>query len=189
MDACIETDANCFIGGIAGYVTNTNIDNCNIEGTIDLTTSSHMFGIAGIAGFGYGSIRDCETNVILICTDTNVKDKDEQFLGGIFGDGLFTMERNHVCMKGYISDHGYVHSGGMGGMIISYQKNILSSDVTIRDNVVEGKITFFEDNKDRRAYCKDIIGEYMYKKAKIGNNYTEFVRDERFDYSVNLRPE
>ena len=48
----VTTDTNCFIGAIAGYSSNSTIDNCSIEGQLSLTVNSYMFGVGGIVGYG-----------------------------------------------------------------------------------------------------------------------------------------
>jgi hypothetical protein len=56
------------------------------------------------------------------------------------------------------------------------------------DNTITGKITFFECNTNRRAYCEAEAGERLGGYNRISNTY-DFVRDERRDYDVELRPE
>lgn len=183
----VETDNNCFVAGIAGYSDKSTISGCTVKGTYELTTGSHMFGVAGVTGFGNGTVRDSDIDVTLICTDTNVEDKDEQFMGGVIADGYMTISNCNINIAGYDSDHGYVHDGGIIGMNMPYPKGSQESG-NIRNCTVNGFITFFEDNTDRRAYCSAIYGE-MLGGLYVSNNKESFNRDERYDYSVNLRPE
>ena len=53
----------------------------------------------------------------------------------------------------------------------------------------EGQISFFEDNKDRRAYCKPIGGEILTPTKRIIDNSDSFQRNETTDYSKVLSPE
>ncbi len=183
----ISTDNNCFVAGIAGYSDKSVISNCKIVGTYSLTTGSHMFGVAGVVGFGNGTVENSDIDVTLICTDTNVEDKDEQFMGGVIADGYMTISNCNINISGYDSDHGYVHNGGIIGMNMPYPKGSTESG-NIKNCTVNGFITFFEDNTDRRAYCSGIYGE-MLGGLYVSNNKDNFKRDERFDYSVNLSPE
>ncbi len=183
----ILTENNCFVAGIAGYSDKSVISNCNISGTYELTTGSHMLGVAGVVGFGNGTVENTDIDVTLVCTDTNVEDKDEQFMGGVIADGYMTISNCNVNIKGYDSDHGYVHNGGIIGMNMPYPKGSKESG-NIKNCTVNGFITFFEDNKDRRAYCSAIYGE-MLGGLYVSNNKENFKRDERFDYSINLSPE
>ena len=43
---------------------------------------------------------------------------------------------------------------------------------------INGKITFFEDNTDRRAYCKAVAGERMNLYSTSAANTDNFVRNE-----------
>ncbi|MBP5282231.1 MAG: hypothetical protein J6Z22_06995, partial [Lachnospiraceae bacterium] len=79
------------------------------------------------------------------------------------------------------------HDGGLVGMYMFYPKGKAYRG-TITDNYVSGKITFFEDNKNRRAYCTGFIGEIMNWDFENGRNKNDFVRDEVFQYDKNLLP-
>ncbi len=182
-----ESEESAFVGGVAGYSDNSTIDNCTIQGNYSLTTGSHMFGVAGVVGFGNGTVSNSTVDVTLICTDTNVEDKDEQFMGGIISDGYMNISNCNVKIAGYDSDHGYVHNGGIIGMHMPYPKGTGATG-NIRNCHVDGFITFFEDNTDRRAYCAPVYGE-MLGGLYVSNNTENFTRDERMDYSVNLKPE
>lgn len=56
-------------------------------------------------------------------------------------------------------------------------------------NWIMGRITFFEDNADRRAYCKAIAGETLVFNCRVADNTEDFQRDERMEYEEELRPE
>lgn len=185
----IESDMPCFVGGIAGYLDNSTVENCQISGTLELRAHDRMFGMGGIAGYGTGEIAGCNTNMTLICVDTDAATKDEQFLGGAYGAGFIQVTDCQIRLDAYISEHGYVHSGGITGMFLYYP---LGDGQTgrIRNNHVAGKITFFEDNSDRRAYCDPFIGEIMVFSAfYLDGNTHDFTEDEQRDYTRELRPE
>lgn len=114
-----------------------------MEGYVSLKSTAAMWGTAGIAGFGNGKISGCEADVTLVCTDAdkNPADRDEQFMGGIYADGYINVSDCVVNIDGYISEHGYVHSGGITGLYILYP--VTGSYVAdIAGNIINGKITF-----------------------------------------------
>lgn len=186
--AFTETDLPCFLGSFAGYSDHSMIINCEVNGILELRAHDRMFGVGGIVGYGNGMIEQSKADMTLICTDTDPGKKDEQFLGGAYAAGYVDLVNNQIIVDGYDSDHGYVHNGGAVGMYIQYP---LETNVKgyINGNTVTGKITFFEDNYDRRAYCEAYVGETMNWRYQQKDNTASFVRDERFVYDVELRPE
>ena len=186
--ALVDIDEPCFIGGLAGYAENAIITDCTIVGTLELRAFDRMFGVGGVVGYGSGKVKNCTIDVTLITTDTDATTKDEQFLGGVYATGFMDVRDCNVTIDGYTSEHGYVHNGGIVGMYMeyplgSYQKGYVTG------NHVEGKITFFENNDNRRAYCKAYVGEALVSYYILDNNTQNFKRDERYEYSVELRPE
>lgn len=186
--AVIESDEPCFLAGLAGYAENTTISGCTVTGCLELRAHDRMFGVGGIVGYGSGYVQQCQADVTLITVDTDASTKDEQFLGGIYGTGFMDVTQCQVVIDGYVSEHGYVHSGGVVGMYMDYPFGKTRKGV-IEGNDVKGKITFFEDNTSRRAYCKAVVGERLVDWYSIQNNNEEFQRDERTDYTLELRPE
>lgn len=184
----VETDFPCFLAAIAGYCEESTISGCTVTGNLELRAHDRMFGIGGIAGYGSGTIENCVTDVTLICTDTDATTRDEQFLGGAYATGYMDVIDCDITLDGYISEHGYVHSGGLVGMWMQYPLGMKTCRKIV-DNVVHGKITFFEDNTDRRAYCAAHVGEMLVSVYEMHHNLQYFKRDERKDYSVELRPE
>lgn len=183
----VETDQPCFIGGIAGYMENSVIENCSVQGILELRAHDRMFGVGGMIGYGCGTIQGTAANVTLVCIDTDAATKDEQFMGGVCAAGYPDIHDCTVQISGFDSDHGYVHDGGLVGMYMFYPKGTKYKG-SITDNMVTGKITFFEDNKNRRAYCTGFIGEIMNWDFENGRNKNDFVRDEVFQYDVDLVP-
>lgn len=179
-----------FAAILAGYMNNTTITGCSVEGYVSLTSTSKMWGTAGVAGFGNGLIENTASDVTLVCTDADPDDadKDEQFMGGIYADGYIDVKDCEVTIDGYISERGYVHSGGIAGLYILYP--VSGSYVAdIAGNTINGKITFYEDNEDRRAYCKALAGERMNLYTTSRDNTDNFMRNEVFDYTQTLKPE
>jgi len=192
MKACdikISTEKNCFAGCIVGYTANTEITNCSVQGSVYLYSKNTMCGVAGIVGFGYGTVTSCQADVTLVIVDESDSSKKcEQFLGGILASGYTDIDSCKVNIKGYASIHGYAHNGGLVGMHYIHT-NDNSHAGYVKNNVVSGFISFFENNKDRRAYCAAYIGETLNSHvSNTGNTNNSFIRDERFDYTQILLP-
>ena len=183
----VETDLPCFIGGMTGYMENSLIEDCSVQGILQLRAHDRMFGVGGIAGYGCGGVKNTKADVTLVCTDTDASTRDEQFMGGICAAGYPDINGCDVAISGFDSDHGYVHNGGLIGMYMFYPKGTQYRG-SVTDNTVTGKITFFEDNKDRRAYCSAFIGEIMSWNFENSGNRDDFVRDEVFTYDADLAP-
>ena len=183
----VDTDLPCFIGGITGYMADSSIENCTVQGNLQLRAHDRMFGVGGIIGYGYGEVKDSKADVTLVCIDTDASTKDEQFMGGLCAVGYPDVSGCDVIISGFDSDHGYVHNGGLIGMYMFYPKGTQHKGA-ITNNNITGKITFFEDNKDRRAYCKGLIGEIMDRNFENNGNMDDFIRDEVYTYDVDLVP-
>ncbi|MCR4648461.1 MAG: hypothetical protein K5776_05210 [Lachnospiraceae bacterium] len=184
----VSKDAPCFVGSVSGYADGSKIDNCDIEGRVRLDANSKMFGTGGIVGYGgNSSITNTKADITLICIDHDAENRDEQFLGGAYSAGFIDVDKCSIKIDGYDSDHGYVHNGGLVGMYILYP---LGNNYAgyINNTRVEGMITFFEDNTDRRAYCKDFMGEVMNWTYEYVGNSSDFKPNETKDYSKDLLP-
>ena len=150
-----------------------------------------MYGLGGLAGYGVGDIVGCKTDVTLICVDTDDSTMDFQFMGGAYAAGFMTVENCDIKLDGYISEHGYVHSGGVVGMLMQYPIAMGRSGL-ITDNTVSGKVSFFEHSDRYHGYCGKVYGDL---KTNVNFNYRiddndAFVeRNETRDYSRELRPE
>ena len=187
----VATNNHCFAAPIAGLCNNSNISDCIISDSyVSLTDSAKMWGTGGIAGFGSGNLDNVSTDVTLVCIDTDKQVKDEQFMGGAYAAGFLNIRNCKINIDGYDSDHGYVHDGGLVGMYMVYPYDLsLTYAGEVLNNEVYGQITFYEDNTDRRAYCKANMGEVMnWTYAYSGFKY-DFDANETFDYSVTLLPE
>lgn len=187
VHAVIRTDEPCYLAGIAGYMTKSVISGCTVTGVLEMQAHDRMFGVGGIAGYGAGRFENCDVDVTLICIDTDEKKRDEQFLGGVLANGFADIVDCRVKIDGYVSEYGYCHNGGMVGMLFHYPHGDWNCSIT--GNSVSGKITFFERNTDRRAYCGALVGEYLTQKRKVSDNTEDFQGEERKTYDVVLRPE
>ena len=183
----VDTDTPFFLGGLAGYSKDSTVTGCTVTGCLELRAFDRMFGVAGLVGYGSGVVQQCKVDVTLICTDTDANTKDEQFMGGIFSTGYMDVSGCEIIIDGYSSEYGYAHNGGITGMYmrqplgVNYKGNLV-------DNTITGKITFFERNDNRRAYCAAEAGERLGGFNRISNTH-DFLRDERYDYKTELRPE
>ncbi len=184
----VTSDEPCFLAGIAGYAENSTITDCTLSGTLELRAHDRQFGVGGLVGYGSGSVERCIVDVTLICTDTDKTTRDEQFLGGIYATGFMDVKDCTVAIDGYVSEHGYAHNGGIVGMYMEYPFG-QGKKGYVTGNQVNGKITFFENNTNRRAYCEALVGEALVNRYVLDNNKKDFKRDERFEYDKELRPE
>ncbi|MCR4618996.1 MAG: PIG-L family deacetylase [Lachnospiraceae bacterium] len=189
MSADVDIDESCFVGSIAGYTENTRILDCTIEeARITLKVNAPMFGVGGLVGYGAGKAKNCVINTTLVCVDKNKEERDEQYMGGVYGAGYLDVDDCTVNIDGYDSDHGYVHNGGIVGMYIFFPNLNIGYKGSLTGNSVTGQITFFEDNTNRRAYCEPIFGEVMIWEFEYAGNTESFKRNEIFDYSKDLYP-
>ena len=188
VQAVVQSDVPCFLGGLTGAMYDSTLTDCSVSGTLELRAHDRMFGVGGIAGYGSGAMERCKADVTLICTDTDQEKRDEQFMGGAYSTGFIDLVDCQVTIDGYSSEYGYAHNGGLVGMMM--QKPLaVGRTGRMTGNTITGKITFFEKNTDRRAYCKGLIGEALVQSLTRKDNTEDFLRDERKDYSRELRPE
>ncbi len=183
----VECAEPCFLGGLVGRLDGGTVSNCSVTGTLELRAFDRCFGVGGLVGHGIGNVENCDVDVTLICVDTQ-PEADEQFLGGLYASGFINVTGCTVNLDGYASEHGYAHNGGIVGMFAQYPARTWELG-TLTDCHVTGKITFFEEVRSRRAYCAPIIGELCVNNQNILGNTHEFTRDERSDYTLELRPE
>ena len=196
VDIDVKSESHCFIGALAGYIKNTEITNVNIlDARLTLTAAikpdntqrkSCNAGVGGVAGFGYGVITGCTADVTLIFVDQcDGSMKVEEFMGGILGTGNAVISGCTVAIRGYDECRGYVHNGGLVGMVYAVNNE---TGKPISGCYVSGSITFFEDNYDTRAYCQPFVGELL-TWASITDSTADFLPNQLFDYTAVLRPE
>lgn len=185
--ADITSDKPCFVGTLAGYVGNSKIIGCSVKGEVYLRAHDRMFGVGGVAGYGYGRFENVSSDVTLVCIDTDRLTKDEQFMGGLIGAGYPDCINCTINIDGYGSEHGYAHNGGLTGLYMFYPKGT-THDGIMKGNRIYGKITFFEENDDRRAYCKALIGEDLSHINVFEDNGADFRTVEVYNYDADLLP-
>lgn len=186
--ADITSDKPCFVGTLAGYTGDSKIINCSVKGDVYLRAHDRMFGVGGVAGYGFGRFENVQAEVTLVCIDTDRSTKDEQFMGGLVGAGYPDFINCSVDIDGYGSEHGYAHNGGMTGLYMFYPKDTVHEGI-MKGNRIYGKITFFEENDDRRAYCKAMIGETLSETKVFEDNGAVFRSVEVYNYDADLLPE
>ena len=152
-----------------------------------MVSSGVMVGVAGLIGYGCGKIELCNVDVELVFEDRNRDSRCEEFMGGILACGIADIRTCMVDIDGYDSCHGYVHNGGVVGMY--YHCRTKYDAGAVINNIVSGQIHFFEDNPDRRAYCKAVIGEDLSKPTQTGGNTDSFQSYETKNFDVVLKPE
>lgn len=190
VDVRITTDKNCFAAGLAGFAEDTAISGCSVQGRVYLYQTNWMCGVAGVVGFGYGTITDCSADVELVYVDEDTKIKCEEFLGGILACGYSDIDGCTVKLKGYASVQGYVHNGGVVGMHHIHYSKDNNHKGYVKNCSVDAAIYFYENNRDRRAYCKAVIGEKLNGNVKLSNNTTVFFKNgETKNYKTVLLPE
>ena len=183
----LSCDDPIFIGGVAGYSYESKITNCTITGVLELRAHNQIFGVGGVVGYGSGEVSSCDIQVTLICVDTDRETKDEQFLGGIYSNGFMDVLHNHVQIHGCVSEHGYAHNGGIVGLYM--QKPLGQGKIgQMSYNTVDGEIVFFENNRDRRAYCDAYAGEKLADRYIQLDNRRNFERIELKQYDQEIRP-
>ena len=196
----VETPEDVFAGTLAGFASpETTLENVSIyDARIDLTETCQrepvdandrcIAGIGGLVGFGGGTYTNCSVNSTLVFADESIASlRCEQFLGGILSCGNAALTGCTVTLDGYAACRGYAHNGGLVGMFYQYDKAVPIG--TISGCAVSGKITFFEDNADRRAYCEAYAGEFLTWTSVSEECTADFLRNEIFDYSAAVTPE
>lgn len=188
VDVLTDVPEHCFAAGLAGYISHSEIRNCSVTGKIWMYGNNVMVGVAGIAGFGCGEIHDCSADVELLFADRNTTGtKCEEFMGGTLACGSANISGCRVDIRGYDSCNGYVHNGGQVGMFYHCTLNYPGQQV--ENCKTYGKITFYENNPDRRAYCAAYIGEALTRPTAYTGNSGSFTRDEIKDFTKELFPE
>jgi len=186
-EVLVENDAHCFAAILTGYAQDSTVSGVSVSGRVRMNSRGVMVGVAGLAGFGCGRFDRCDAKVELIFEDRNFDSRCEEFMGGVLACGIADIDACMVDIDGYDSCHGYVHNGGLVGMY--YHCGTKYASGPVNNNIIEGRIRFFEDNPDRRAYCKAVIGESLSKPTQTKGNFDAFKRDEVKTFDVVLLPE
>ena len=183
----VDNDSHCFAAILAGYMNRSDIRAVSVSGRVRMNNSAVMAGVAGLVGYGCGTFDRCDARVELIFEDRNFASRCEEFMGGVLACGIASINGCVVDIDGYDSCHGYVHNGGLVGM---YYHCLTNYDCgPVNNNIITGRITFFEDNPDRRAYCEATIGEPLSKPTKTKGNHADFKSQEVKTFDVVLEPE
>ncbi|MBR4578212.1 MAG: Ig-like domain-containing protein [Oscillospiraceae bacterium] len=201
VDINVTSAGHCFVGALAGYAKNSLIQNCALRDarltlvaacTMNAANSSKPrpssnAGVGGLVGFGTAIFHGCSVDVTLVFDDACDDGVwCEEFMGGILSCGNGDIYNCSVNIDGYDACRGYAHNGGLMGMYYQYDKSEELGKIT--GCAVNGIITFFEDNKDRRAYCESFVGELL-TYTNMSECSQTFLRNELFDYDVKLNPE
>lgn len=157
LQAVVNATESTFLGGIAGAAFNTTVTGCEISGYMELDCAQAPAGVGGVIGYGSGTVAECRVNLNLVAADTGDNRQDDLYVGGIVGFGYADIQRNNLVLNGYYSQHGYVHGGGLIGFAMQYP---LASGISasLKDNRLDGTITYFEDADRRKSECQDILG-------------------------------
>ena len=186
--ARVEWPEAATLGALAGYAEDSIISDCLFTGTLELRSGGWMSCMGGILGYGSGAVRKCTIDMTLISVDTNLQSMGEEFLGGVYAAGFVNVYDSNVALEGFISEHGYVHSGGIGGMFTESPMAVGRKGY-VKGNSVSGQISFFEDNNNRLAQCKALLGMARVNKYYLDGNTEDFKIHESKDYDQELRPE
>ena len=183
----VTNDTHCFAAILAGYIDESAVSAVSVQGRVRMTSHGVMVGVGGLTGFGFASFDRCDVKVELVFEDQNFDFRCEEFMGGVLACGIAEIDACVVDIDGYDSCHGYVHNGGLVGM--SYHCGTHKEGKPVTNNIIEGRIRFFEDNPDRRAYCEATIGEPLTKPSRTHSNHASFKSDEVKTFDVVLLPE
>lgn len=183
----VENESHCFAAILAGYVNRSHINGCSVSGRVHMINHGVNAGVGGIAGYGCGNFDNCGADVELVFEDRYLDGRCEEFMGGVLACGIGSVTGCRVRIDGWDSCGGYVHNGGLVGMYYDCALGIRAGSVS--NNSVSGQISFFENNPDRRAYCKVLIGESLTGPLAMSGNTSDFQSNETMDYSTVLLPE
>ena len=187
----IQSAQPCLAGPIAGYCMDSTVTGCSVTGRLELRACNSMIGLGGLVGYGVGDLVDCKTDVTLVCVDTDESAMDSQFLGGAYGAGFMTVQSCDIKLDAYISEYGYVHSGGVAGMLMQYPI-AMGRSALITGNRISAKISFFEHSDRYHGNCGKVYGDLRTSvnfNYRIVDNDAALTRNETTDYSKALRPE
>lgn len=184
----VNTGENCFCGGIAGAAMYTKIENCTVNGRVWLRQTGRNSGVAGVVGYAYAYVSNCNVDVELVYVDKNTEETCEEFAGGVLACGLVSILNCDVTSTLYCSVHGYCHNGGLIGMF--WQGALGTQKCGIKETNVSFKVYFFEDTPSRRAYNEPYIGERFSRGMDIFRTTKTvlFEVHETKNYSTDIYP-
>lgn len=164
----ITAKTHCFASCLIGYAQDVRLNQVYVKGRVSLRTQGIMGGVAGMIGYGYGVLEAPVADVTLVYIDDEQRtDKSESFLGGVTACGYTSIQRGNITLDGYASVRGYAHNGGIIGMAHYPGDRKDQQKCYLRYNTVNVSIRFFEINDDRRAYCRQEIGENLHELFSI----------------------
>jgi uncharacterized protein YjdB len=185
----LQTDQPVFIAGIAGYLQGGTISNCTVSGRLKVGATSRQCGAGGVVGFGYGLIQNCAVEAEITIVAVGAQGTCEEYLGGVLSNGYADVDGCSVKLDAYTSVQGYVHNGGLVGLSDVNPKNRVHHGY-VRNCAVDASISFFEQVEDRRAYCKEYVGEKQNDALIVAKNMTvRFEKKESKDYATILLPD
>lgn len=183
----IETDNPCFMGGLAGYIWDSTISGCTVEGVLELRAHNQIFGLGGVVGYGCGEINNCNIKVTLITVDTDMETMDEQFLGGAYASGFIDVTNNQIKITGRVTEYGSTHIGGIMGLYIRKPFDTKRVGNIVKNNV-KGDIMFCEASNGGQEYCNAYIGEKQVQGYVLLDNRRNFQSKKIRKYEQELRP-
>ena len=185
----LQTDQPVFVAGIAGYLQGGTITNCSVKGRLKVGATSRQCGAGGVVGFGYGLIQSCAVEAEVTIVAVGADGTCEEYLGGVLGNGYADIDGCSAKLDAYTSVQGYVHNGGIVGLSDVNPKNRVHHGY-VKNCAVDASISFFEQVEDRRAYCKEYVGEKQNDALTVAKNMTvRFEKKESKDYSTILLPD
>jgi len=185
----LQTDQPVFIAGIAGYLQGGTISDCSVNGRLKIGATSRQCGAGGVVGFGYGLIQNCAVEAEVTIVAVGAEGTCEEYLGGVLGNGYADVDGCSVKLTAFTSVQGYVHNGGLVGLSDVNPKNRTHYGY-VKNCAVDASISFFEQVEDRRAYCKEYVGENQNDGLTVAKNMTvRFEKKESKDYSTILLPD
>ena len=182
----VETEENCFCGLLCGGGDNITVENCEIDGRVQLIQTAKMCGVSGLIGFARCGVANTSIRADVVLVDRNDRQPCEQFGSGVLACGFADVKSCKVVADIYASVHGYCHNGGLIGMQLrhgyQHRRKLIDNSLWIR-------ISFFEHTKSRRAYADAYVGETLGEAISYRNNHKAYFRiRETRDYRTELYP-
>ena len=185
-DVALESDENCFAAILAGYMKDSVISGCSVNGRVDMRSVKQMNGIGGLVGFGSGTIEGCKADVELSFRDVRGRGRGgEQYLGGLMANGNANLIDNQVTVRGWDYARSEVHCGGLIGMFYTYDRQRPGK---ITGNQVSGSLTYMEDQGDMQGDCDGLIGDEKSMPTLLKDNEAQVECDRQNFPNSKLYP-